>query len=163
LSLFDDYAHHGPIEWKRAWREFLRLGNLLQFLDRFEFVTAIGLAAEMYGSLLEQAGKRGELTIPDRLGALLGLVAPELHSLCRRLAERGKALPEAGFELAGEGGEIVATAELAWPDTHIAVLLGQEADGAARFEAAGWRLFQAHSTADAPEPLVNLLPDEVVA
>jgi DEAD/DEAH box helicase domain-containing protein len=161
LNLFDDYAHHGLIEWKRAWREFLRLGNLLQFLDRFEFVTAIGLAGEVYGPLLEQAEKPGEETMPNRLAALLELVDSKLHSLCRKLAERGKALPEAGYELASDGGEIVATAELAWPNTHIALLLGQEADGAARFEASGWLVFQADSTADAPELLLNLLPNEV--
>jgi DEAD/DEAH box helicase domain-containing protein len=161
LNLFDDYAHHGLIEWKRAWREFLRLGNLLQFLDRFEFVTAIGLAGEVYGPLLEQAEKPGEETMPNRLAALLELVDSKLHSLCRKLAERGKALPEAGYELASDGGEIVASAELAWPNTHIAILLGQEAEGAARFEAAGWRVFQADSTADALELLLNMLPNEV--
>jgi len=161
LNLFDDYAHHGLIEWKRAWREFLRLGNLLQFLDRFEFVTAIGLAGEVYGPLLEQAEKPGEGTMPNPLATLLELVDPKLRSLCRKLTEHGKALPETGYELASDGGEIIATAELAWPNTHIAVLLGQEADGAARFEAAGWRVFQADSTADAPELLLNLLPNEV--
>ncbi len=161
LALYDDYAQHGPIEWKRAWREFLRLGNLLQFLERFEFVTTIGVAAEMYGSLLERVERPGVVAVPDRLVALLELVAPKLHSLCRRLAEGGKVLPESGFELTGEGGEIVATAELAWPDTKIAILLGQEADGAARFETAGWRVFQANLIADRPEPLLNLLPNEV--
>ena len=34
------------IEWKRAWREFLRLGNLLQFIVRLDFVSSLGLADE---------------------------------------------------------------------------------------------------------------------
>ncbi|MGD0128851.1 MAG: DEAD/DEAH box helicase [Terriglobia bacterium] len=161
LNLFDDYAQHGPVEWKRAWREFLRLGNLLQFLDGFEFVTAIGLVTDLYGSLLEPAETRGEAAQPNRLAALLELVAPQLHSLCRKVAQQEKALPEAGFELAGKAGEIIATAELAWPDSRIAVLLEEEADGAARFEAAGWRVFQADSMTDASDLLLNLLPSEV--
>jgi DEAD/DEAH box helicase domain-containing protein len=51
LQLFDDYAHHGPSEWKSAWREFLRLGNLLQFLPHFEFVSSLGLSSELYGPI----------------------------------------------------------------------------------------------------------------
>jgi DEAD/DEAH box helicase domain-containing protein len=137
------------------------LGNLLQFLDGFEFVTAIGLVTDLYGSLLEPAETRGEAAQPNRLAALLELVAPQLHSLCRKVAQQEKALPEAGFELAGKAGEIIATAELAWPDSRIAVLLEEEADGAARFEAAGWRVFQADSMTDASDLLLNLLPSEV--
>ena len=101
------------------------------------------------------------MVAPDGLAALLELVAPELHSLCRRLAECGKALPEAGFELASEAGEIVATAELAWPDARIAVLLEKETVGAARFETAGWQVFQADAAADASGLLLNLLRGEV--
>jgi hypothetical protein len=70
-------------------------------------------------------------------------------------------LPEPGFELASDEGEIVATAELAWPACQIAVVLEQEAAGAPRFEASGWRVFHADSIVSAPEPLLDLLPDEV--
>ena len=43
----------------------------------------------------------------------------------------------------------------------IAVLLEHEADGAPHFEAAGWRVFHADAVLSAPEPLFELLPDEV--
>jgi DEAD/DEAH box helicase domain-containing protein len=154
LHLFDDYAHRGPVEWKRAWREFLRLGNLLQFLDRFDFVSSLGLAGEMYGPIFEPPAGADE-------GVLTDMVALELRDLCRKVAERGKVLPEPGFELASDEGEIVATAELAWPACQIAVVLEQEAAGAPRFEASGWRVFHADSIVSAPEPLLDLLPDEV--
>ena len=100
LRLFDDYAHHGPVEWKRAWREFLRMGNLLQFLDHIEFVSSLGLDGELYAPIFEPALEPREGAVPDQLAALMELVAPEIRDLCRKIAERGKALPEAGFELA---------------------------------------------------------------
>jgi len=161
LRLFDDYAHHGLVEWKRAWREFLRLGNLLQFLDHFDFVSSLGLNDEVYAPIFEPARRPREGAVPNQLAALMELVAPEMHDLCRRAAERGKALPEAGFELTSEEGEIIATAELAWPVCRLAVLLEHEADRARCFETAGWRVFFADAVQSAPEALLDLLPDEV--
>jgi DEAD/DEAH box helicase domain-containing protein len=161
LRLFDDYAHHGLAEWKRSWREFLRLGNLLQFLDHFEFVSSLGLVGELYGPIFEPAPKAQKVVVPDRLAALLELVAPEVRDLCRKVAQRSKTLPEAGFELTSAEGEIVSTAELAWPAHRIAVLLEHEHDRAHCFESAGWRVFDADAVLNTPEPLVELLPDEV--
>jgi DEAD/DEAH box helicase domain-containing protein len=161
LQLFDDYAHRGPIEWKRAWRESLRLGNLLQFIEHFEFVTSLGSTEELYRPILDQGSGRGDSPVPDRLAPLLEVVDTEVKDLCRRIAEQHKVLPEAGFELTSEQGEIIATAELAWPELKIAVLLEHEADGARRFEAAGWRHFTSNSALSAPQPLLELLPNEV--
>jgi DEAD/DEAH box helicase domain-containing protein len=158
MQLSDDYAHRGLVEWKRAWREFLRLGNLLQFVDRFDFVTSLGLADEMYSPLIEPAPEPQREALTDRLTTLLGIVTPELCDLCRRIVEHGKVLPEAGFELTDASGEIVATAELAWPDRMIAIVLEREADGVHRFEAAGWRVFNAASAVGAPDLILDLLP-----
>ncbi len=161
LHLFDDYAHHGPVEWKRAWREFLRLGNLLQFLDHFDFVSSLGLNSELYDSIFEPVPGPREGVVPDQLAALMELVVPEMRDLCRSIAERGRALPEAGFELTSEEGEIVATAELGWPACRLAVVLEHEGEGVDRFVTAGWRVFLADAAMSAPEPLLDLLPDEV--
>jgi hypothetical protein len=70
-------------------------------------------------------------------------------------------LPLAGFELANEAGEIVASAELAWPSCRFAVLLDHEVDGTTNFEIAGWRVFVADEVRIAPESLLEILPDEV--
>jgi DEAD/DEAH box helicase domain-containing protein len=161
LCLFDDYAHHGPVEWKRAWREFLRLGNLLQFLDHFDFVSSLRMNGEVYAPIFEPARKPMKGVVPDQLAGLIELVAPEMHDFCRRVAERGKVMPEAGFELTGEEGEIIATAELAWPSCCLAILLEHEGAGAHRFEVAGWRVFLADAVLSSMEPLLDLLPDEV--
>jgi hypothetical protein len=59
-------------------------------------------------------------------------------------------------------GEIVGTAELAWPAYRLAVLLEHEHDCAHCFETTGWKVFDADAVLNTPEPLVELLPDEVV-
>lgn len=162
LQLFDDYAHRGLIEWKRAWREFLRLGNLLQFVGHLDFVTSLGLSEELYRPMLDQGPGRAADIVPDRLAALLEVVDAEVKDLCRLIAERHKVLPEAGFELTSEQGEIIATAELAWPDHKIAVLQESEVDGVRLFEAGGWRPFASNSVLSAPEKLLDRLPNEVL-
>jgi DEAD/DEAH box helicase domain-containing protein len=136
----------------------LRSGNLFQFIDRFDFVTSLGLADQMYDPLLKPISLPYKETLTDQLTALTEMVAPELRDLCRRIVDRAKVLPEAGFELTNESGEIVATAELAWPERMIAIVLEQEAKGVPRFELAGWRVFNATSAVGAPDLILDLLP-----
>jgi DEAD/DEAH box helicase domain-containing protein len=161
IQLFDDYAHHGITEWKRAWREFLRIGNLLQFLPRFELVTSLGYVQDMYRAISEVTMEAGTGPVPETVASLIEVVSPEIRDLCRKIGERKKVLPEPGFELTAEGGEIVATAELAWPDSRVAVLLDHEADYLNDFVAAGWRVFLAGTIQGTPESLFQVLPDEV--
>jgi hypothetical protein len=161
LQLFDDCAHHGPSEWKLAWREFLRLGNLLQFLPRFEFVSSLGLSSELYRPISDSPTGLEKESISDQLASLVEIVARELRDLCAQVAGRGKLLPQAGFEFTSEAGEIIATAELAWPSCRISVLLEHEVDGMSFFETAGWRVFKADDVRTTPEQLFDVLPDEV--
>ena len=94
LHLFDDYAHRGPIERKKAWRVFLRLGNLLQFIGHLDFVSSLGLSDELYRPILDPGP--GEGVMPNRLATLMEVVDAEVQDLCRKVAERRKVLPEPG-------------------------------------------------------------------
>ena len=113
----------------------------------------------MYGPIIE-AAERDQGVVTDRLAILLEAVAPEVRDLCRKVAELGKALPEAGFELTSQEGEIVATAELAWSACRVAVLLDHEAEGAPHFETSGGRVFHVGSVLGTLQPLFDQLPDE---
>jgi DEAD/DEAH box helicase domain-containing protein len=57
-----------------------------------------------------------------------------------------------GYELAGSKGEVLAEAELAWPEQRLAVILNPE--DTEPFEAAGWRCW---SIDDPPEALANAI------
>src|SRR5262249_37495780 len=116
--------------------------NLLQFARPLEFVSALGLRDHVYGSLLDEVSVPIE-SVPDNLAPLLELVDSRLRPLILRIAERNRRLPEPGFELTSELGEILATAELAWPDVRVAVLLDAEETFRTEFERRGWKVFPA--------------------
>jgi len=111
IQLFDEFAQRVPLQWRKAWRGFLRLGNLFQFFDHFEFVTSLGLIDDLYSPLsqVEQTPLAGS---DAQIDALLENVAPELRNLCSLIANEKKQLPELGFELTNSEGKIIAMAEL---------------------------------------------------
>src|SRR5262249_29032465 len=116
-QLFDDHPGSDLGSWKTGWREFLSLGNLLQFVGSMEYVTSLVLADDIYGPGLQTTSPPPDKTVD--LASFYDLVALELRDLCRRITAAGKALPEPGFELTNGEGEIIAAAELAWPTAKI--------------------------------------------
>ena len=73
------------------------------------------------------------------------LAAPELRPAMEQWSARGLAVPEAGYELTGHAGRVIAEAELAWPERRVAVLLLEQREWAAVFEAEGWRVIHCGS------------------
>ena len=61
-------------------------------------------------------------------------------------------LPELGYELEGPKNEVLAEAELAWPDQQLAVIL--DADQRLCFEASGW---QCWSIEDPPNSIATAI------
>lgn len=156
FRLFDDHADEQRASWPRCWREFLRLMNLLQFHRGILWCSSLGLRSGAYGALLEeQEQAAGE---SEGLAALLELADESVRDLIRRTALAGKPLPEPGFELTSTDGEIVATAELAWPKHKIAVLLETELDGKQAFEERGWQAVPIAELAEPYGSLLDLLP-----
>ena len=159
LRLNEACGVNSPPEWKDAWRKYLWAMNVAQFVGRYEFVTAEGLAAGRYA---------------DLLGDLLGAVPPKkalapatedllLHAdvavrdLLLALLEAGARTPDMGYELTGEGGEIVAMAELGWEKQRVAVLLPREEPFRAAFDGAGWKVFLAGETGTNPDAVLEAL------
>jgi len=162
FRLEDTSAKDDPVVWKRTWREYLRLMNLLQFVDGVDFVSANGLREQAYGSLLDESVLLGQTqSMPEQVGSLLELVDDAARPLLVIAVESGAPMPEPGFELATDEGEIVATAELAWPALRVAVLLERESAERQQFESCGWRVFLATELASDSGPLLAaLLPEE---
>jgi DEAD/DEAH box helicase domain-containing protein len=159
LRLRDECAATGGVEWRRAWRDFLRACNILQFLPEAAWMTSTGLEEGIYGSLLEFGAV--EVSKPSNAAIEL-LLADMLDEDARKLVLAANAadviLPETGFEITDEHGEIVAVAELAWPDQKVCVLtVGQhEYAGAAR--SVGWEVWKANELTSEPEKLIAVLP-----
>jgi DEAD/DEAH box helicase domain-containing protein len=138
--LFDDEAAACKSGFKATWGGFLRAYNVFQFLPGAYFVTSRGLAAGAYATLNEVSGRtaKSQATDSPALVELLELTSPMVHSLLRLIAQENLSLPEAGYELAGSAGEVIGTAELAWPKLRLALLLDSESESEPVFVRAGW-------------------------
>ena len=159
LRLMDDHAAGGGSPWKSAWREFLRVSNVVQFLPEVAFMTSTGLQEGLYGSLLD--AETGDEQQPSN-AALELLLADVLDAGARQIVmaadQADVELPEAGFEIADDQGEIVAVAELAWPDARVCVLTKAQLEYAEAARAVGWLIWLVDDAAADPHELfTNLL------
>ena len=159
--LFDDADIAGTTdEFKPSWNGFLRLYNFMQFLAQARFVTTSGLMQNLYEELDAQMGAPGKPPDSDDkdIELLILLADPKVHDLIRAAAGAGQALPEAGYELLGESNEVVATAELAWPDEKIALLIGPMHTAAERFRSQGWEVIDFEPDNESIREVLSRLP-----
>lgn len=159
FRLFDEAAASDRTAWKRAWRVWLRLFNILQFAGATDFVATAGLREGLYGGLLEIETQRGvHEPGAGKLVSLLADVDASLHPLVEAVAAAGRALPSPGFELVGNDGAIAGTAELVWESVKVAVLMDYEVEYQSRFAQQGWTVYLAASAAEWQESLIASLP-----
>jgi len=139
--LFDEEATVSKAGVKAAWIGFLRTFNVFQFLPKSWFVTSRGLEANVYAPLTDNIWARTEPVPPvedPTFAELLELTAPEVHSLLRLISQEGLPLPQPGYELSGPAGEVIAAAELAWPEFKLALLLESESGLSSTFLEECW-------------------------
>ncbi len=166
----DPTAVAADAEQQQGWREWLRQGNLFQFLPHMLLSTPGCTGAEL-SSVVPQSS-------PDAAGPEAGdaAAAPQpsaawaeslsfaaahakdylelLAALQHLLDPLGIEPPEFGYELEGPRGESSAELEMAWPHQQVAVVLdvGELKDGALNDRVVpppdGWRLFPIHTPAE---------------
>ena len=134
-----------------AWREWLRQSNLFQFLPHCLLSTP-GWGGEQQSAAVDspqvwiprddETADDSEAAAAQRLSAwqeLIELAPPEvpplLEALAALAASEELALPEQPYELEGARGDVLAQAELGWPDQRLAVV---DPGDASAFSAAGW-------------------------
>lgn len=149
----------GPEPLRQAtWREWLRQGNLFQFLPHLLLSTPGWGGGEepaavdppqvwvstCTGATPPDGPAAQEAAAAEQQRAWLELgryAPPQAQPLLVALAAAWQGsdlpLPEQAFELEGPRGEVLAQAELAWPEQRLAVTVDRtDADA---FAAAGWR------------------------
>jgi DEAD/DEAH box helicase domain-containing protein len=150
-----------------AWREWLRQSNVVQFLPHSLLSTPGWGGAEQPSAVdppqvwIAQntssgpAGGSGSGSPTEmecqRAWQELKRFSPEaalplLDALATGPQDPSAPLPEQAFELEGRKGDVLAQAELAWPDQHLAIVM--HPDDLEAFTAAGWRCW---SLKDPPE------------
>jgi DEAD/DEAH box helicase domain-containing protein len=159
FRLCEESAEGDVSRFKRAWRTYWRLMNQLQFSDRLEIVSSLGLQEGRYGHLLEETlDLRGrQAPVNTMMAAMMDLASPDVRPLIEALGAKGLKPPEVGYELIGPGVEIEAEAELAWPQLKLAVLTAGQIVTRDRFVEAGWQTWSVEELSRDPLPLVLAL------
>ncbi|MEA1922146.1 MAG: DEAD/DEAH box helicase [Pseudomonadota bacterium] len=164
----DDKDTRQKDEFQPVWNGFLRLFNYLQFFPDAFFVTSEGLKHNYYDSLKLLADK--VVAGPEEVSQADGLAADQvewneveeltdniIHNLLKSLRENNWPVPVAGYELAGEGGEIIASAELAWEELKIAFLIDDELSCLDQFEQRKWQAYSLAKVIAEPEKYLDLV------
>jgi DEAD/DEAH box helicase domain-containing protein len=146
-----------------AWQEWLRQGNLFQFLPHMLLTTpgwggadqtaAVDPPSVWVAGVTADSGGEATAGNPElqrQWQQALELAAPASRPVLEKLRElllQGQIpFPELGYELVGARREVVAEADLAWPQQHLALVLDSE--DLPPFEAAGWHCWLADDPPD---------------
>ena len=160
IRLMDDCALQVGAAWKTSWTEFLRISNIMQFARGASCITSCGLRDGLYGGLLD-AGDERHVRLPSAVELLIqDVLEQDAQRIVVAVEGAGCALPEAGYEIADASGEIVGSAELAWPGSKVCVLTNQQAESEAVIRKLGWTVFMTDKVGDSAQ-LLALLPQRI--
>ncbi|MFB6273639.1 MAG: hypothetical protein ABEL51_12165, partial [Salinibacter sp.] len=148
--------------FEAAWNGFLRLYNLLQFLPHTYPVSSDAGAFWGYEDLIGErsAGEEnGAVSGADRFDeeaweTVFEYALDDVRDLLGPLHEARVPAPDVPFGLQRDG-QIVAEAELGWPDEKVAVLLRTQTKHKGTFQEQGWTVYEVTEVEDNPQVLLD--------
>lgn len=147
-------------EAQLSWQKLLQFINVGQFLPGFLAATKHDLLQGGYVNLEWVSGTVYGASdfSDDGWQSVNSQVTEEVQEWVAVLKSANAPLPEVGFELESLEGEVVAEAELAWPDLSVAVMLDyQVEEGESAFIEQGWNVINVDG--GSVDALVNLVGD----
>ncbi|MEV6965270.1 DEAD/DEAH box helicase [Hamadaea sp. NPDC051192] len=147
------------VEHRARWAEWLAWSNVLQFLSgpsrHFEQAARSSAALiDPHRIPLLGAALSGEPkpALSPAWAKVIDLSSPLVEALVLALVRHRAPVPDVGYEL----GDDALLAELAWPDTRIAVVIDEDGERDAAYAAAGWRIHDARTGEMPAELLMEL-------
>ena len=160
--LNDDDKDKKKAYFQASWNGFLRLYNYYQFLPYSYFVTTDGNKSKVYDGIRLFEEIVVDADVPEKEPAqekwneIKEVTDEKFHGLLDLLQENGWPLPEAGYELEGESGEIIASAELGWEELKIAFLTDEEIEYQNQFVDFGWKVIPISEILNDPEKYMSM-------
>jgi len=167
---FDPEPSNDSPHQQAIWREWIRQANLFQFLPHLIISTPGWSGAEQnsainpYDVWIDESSivQANGQTIPSNEAKEWQTIASLIAPACRQVFQsirnvsttKNLPLPEAGYELEGSKGEVIAEAELAWPDHQLAIAI--EHEDVETFTQAGWRCWLID---DSPDTIAQAILD----
>jgi DEAD/DEAH box helicase domain-containing protein len=150
FALLDDNTDGRTDRYEAEWNGFWQFANVMQFLDGFAAVSAVGLEKNVYAALPTEVLREDVPLTREVDGAAVPVSWREvlaqnddesILAFAEKCIALGAPAPSSvGFELVGGDGRVVGEAELAWEGTKTALLMPWQDESEAAFLAAGWRV-----------------------
>ena len=125
-------------EFESIWNGYLRLLNLFQFIPYGLFCTQEGMRGPAY-EVPAIVGDSAEIN--SGWEEVRELIDSAFRELVDKFVEKGLPVPEVGYELTNDSGEVIAEVELAWPERKVAIVLPEQIDHGNVFEKNGWDVY----------------------
>jgi DEAD/DEAH box helicase domain-containing protein len=166
LHLDDSDERQGE-SFEATWNGFLRLYNLFQFLSGAYPVSADEKAFWGYEELIGQrhspdSSDQSQPGASDGFDEeaweqVLEYALDDVQPLLEPLREAQMPPPDVPSYELRRNGQIVAEAELGWPNRKVAVMLPGQTAHKDIFEEQGWSVYEAADLNDDPQELVDAL------
>lgn len=143
LRLNDSTDSVLPEDFQVLWNELLQACNILQFLPATIVVTDRYIQDGLHIPETKMNIAEG---LNEEWQPLFEVTAPEVHDILTYANQHAWGMPEGRYELPGADNEVIAEAELAWPERNIAVLTTTEFMDS--FQARGWQIMVAGASRD---------------
>ena len=129
----------------KQWQCFLRLINVIQFQPYSGFYTQKGIESLAYDNLIVKSASHSTSTIDSITESaweliLADAVGTEIEFI-HRLIPLNLPVPQCGFELLDDSGEIIAEAFLAWQDHKVVIVYAGYESDTVTFKEKGWQVF----------------------
>ena len=116
---------------QRVWQKLLQVINVGQFLPNFFAATQKGINDGSFSELVWRVAENSPVE-ESAWDTIITLAEDEVKSFLIALSvshsERAVTMPEVCFELEDNRGMVIAEAELAWPESRVALLLEHQID-----------------------------------
>jgi DEAD/DEAH box helicase domain-containing protein len=168
IVTLDDVSANAPVaDYKKAWNEFLRLFNMMQFLPAARFVTVQGGMDAAYAGIEFQKTNvtvaTAQAALEDEFKGFSEVLSADLVQALRVLNENGVSLPaidDIPLDLLGKDGEVLAECELGWRDARMAFVYADDARSKKQFEDNGWTVYAVDQLVDDPYQFIAALKRE---
>ena len=124
----------------KAWRGFLHVGNLLQFVPKSLLAAESGIAGHAYDQLIDEGPSPTDAVKidPKWKDIIRSLVDQDVIDLAKRLRDEGFPAPEEGLYSADDDAPM---SEFQWSDKKVLVQSDDESGHKGFLQSQGWKVF----------------------
>ncbi len=146
-AVLDDNKDSRTDKYQHAWNNLWNFWNVMQFAKEFVAVSTTGMEQMVYTELpvvQVEAELESESVITSEWDNVRDmLIVDDAKAFAEFAAKAGFPAPDesdVGYEVEGDNGEIIATAEIAWPAVKLAFMTDEQLPDRERLETLGWRI-----------------------